>query len=187
MRWRHVNDTEYQKKWTNERAACSYARYSNESIERNDRMSVTTSEILDAFERKGLRNTRPRRAIAEKLAQIAQQGSDFATEDLWRALQREDGRLGRATVFRAVDTLHDQGLLDRVEFADGVRRYRVCGGSTHHHHLTCTQCHRVVEVEVCLPADTLSAVASSANFALEGHSIELFGRCQACRSGHQDC
>jgi len=170
----------------NERTAFHHARYSNEDIERTDVMSVTTSEILDAFERKGLRNTRPRRAIAEKLAQIAQQGSDFATEDLWRALQLEDRRLGRATVFRAVDTLHDQGLLDRVEFADGVRRYRVCGGSTHHHHLTCTQCHRVVEVEVCLPADTLSAVASSANFALEGHSIELFGRCQACRSGHQD-
>jgi len=149
-------------------------------------MSVTTREILDAFERKGLRNTRPRRAIAEKLAQISQQGSDFATDDLWRTLQVGDRRLGRATVFRAVDTLLDEGLLDRVEFADGVRRYRVCGGSEHHHHLTCTQCHRVVEVEVCLPPETLSAVASSANFALEGHSIELFGRCQACRSALRD-
>ena len=88
-------------------------------------MSVTTHEILDAFERKGLRNTRPRRAIAEKLAQISQQGSDFATEDLWRALQEQDRRLGRATVFRAVDTLLVEGLVDRVEFADGVRRGQV--------------------------------------------------------------
>jgi Fe2+ or Zn2+ uptake regulation protein len=144
-------------------------------------MSLTAREILDAFERRGLRNTRPRRAIAEKLAQMARRGDDFATEDLWRALQREDGRLGRATVFRAVDTLLDQGLLDRVEFADGLRRYRVCGASTHHHHLTCTQCHRVVEIEVCLPPETLRAVASAADFALEGHSIELFGRCPSCR------
>jgi Fe2+ or Zn2+ uptake regulation protein len=151
-----------------------------------EKMSVTARVILDAFERKGLRNTRPRRAIAEKLAQIAQQGGDFATEDLWRALQLEDRRLGRATVFRAVDTLLDQGLVDRVEFADGARRYRVCGGSAHHHHLTCTQCHRVVEVAVCLPPETLSAVASAADFALEGHSIELFGRCPACRSGRRD-
>jgi Fe2+ or Zn2+ uptake regulation protein len=149
-------------------------------------MSVTTHEILDAFERKGLRNTRPRRAIAEKLAQISQQGSDFATEDLWRTLQAQDRRLGRATVFRAVDTLLDEGLVDRVAFADGVRRYRVCGGSAHHHHLTCTNCHRVVEVEVCLPPEILSAIASSADFALEGHSIELFGRCQACRATPQE-
>jgi Fur family ferric uptake transcriptional regulator len=148
-------------------------------------MSVTTQDILEAFERRGLRNTRPRRVIAEKLAQMAQQGSDFATEDLWRALQHEDGRLGRATVFRAVDTLLDQGMLDRVEFADGVRRYRVCGGAAHHHHLTCTQCHRVVEVEICLPPETLSAVATSADFALEGHSIELFGRCPTCRPAPQ--
>jgi Fur family transcriptional regulator, ferric uptake regulator len=144
-------------------------------------MSATTQDILAAFERMGLRNTRPRRVIAEKLAQLASGGDDFATEDLWRALQREDPRLGRATVFRAVETLLEQGLLDRVEFADGSRRYRVCGGSIHHHHLTCTQCHRVVEVEVCLPPETLSAVASAADFALEGHSIELFGRCVSCR------
>lgn len=144
-------------------------------------MSITAREILDAFERRGLRNTRPRRVIAEKLAQIASQGADFATEDLWHVLQREDARLGRATVFRAVDTLLDQGLLDRVEFADGLRRYRVCGGATHHHHLTCTQCHRVVEIEVCLSPETLSAVASSADFTLDGHSIELFGRCPNCR------
>ena len=149
-------------------------------------MSVTSHDILDAFERKGLRNTRPRRAIAEKLAQLSQQGSDFATEDLWHALQAQDRRLGRATVFRAVDTLLDEGLLDRVEFADGVRRYRVCGGSAHHHHLTCTKCHRVVEVEVCLPPEILSAIASTADFALEGHSIELFGRCHACRTLPQE-
>src|SRR5256885_6040822 len=51
--------------------------------------------------------------------------------------------------------LVDMGLLDRIEFADGTHRYRVCGG-THHHHLTCTHCHRVVEIDICLPQEQLA-------------------------------
>lgn len=145
-------------------------------------MSVTAPEILAAFERMGLRNTRPRRLIASKLAQLAAHGEEFATEDLWHALQQKDPGLGRATVFRTVDALLEQGVVDRVEFADGTRRYRVCGGTLHHHHLTCVQCHRVVEVDACLPPELLATIASNADFALEGHSLELFGRCASCRA-----
>ncbi len=144
-------------------------------------MSVTSDEIRSAFEAMGLRNTRPRRLIAEKLAQLARAGDEFATEDLWHVLQREDPRLGRATVFRTVEALLERGLLDRVEFADGKWRYRVCG-SAHHHHLTCVQCRRVVEVDACLPPEMLNRIASDSNFALEGHAVELFGRCAECRA-----
>ena len=72
-------------------------------------------------------------------------------------------------------------MLDRVEFADGTHRYRVCGVMAHHHHLTCTLCHRVVEVDVCLPQEQVSSIASDTNFAIDGHSVELFGRCAQCR------
>ena len=40
-------------------------------LERNELDVRHYDDILDAFERKGLRNTRPRRAIAEKLAQLS--------------------------------------------------------------------------------------------------------------------
>ena len=141
----------------------------------------TAGRILAAFEALGLRNTRPRRLIAERLAALAAEDGGFATDDLWRELQREDPQIGRATVFRAVEVLTQQGILDRVAFADGTHRYRVCAAGAHHHHMTCTRCHRVVEVAACLPAETLAAIARQADFALEGHSVELYGRCADCR------
>jgi Fe2+ or Zn2+ uptake regulation protein len=144
-------------------------------------VTVTAETILAAFAARGLRNTRPRRLIAEKLAHLAAIGHEFATDELWHTLQQVDPQVGRATVFRAVDVLVDQGVLDRLTFADGIRRYRVCGGGAHHHHLTCTQCHRVVEVDACLPPETLAAVAQHTDFLLEGHAVELYGRCAACR------
>lgn len=141
---------------------------------------ITSETILEAFEEQGLRHTRPRRLIALRLAELAAGGQDFATDDLWHALQRADPTLGRATVYRAVDILVERGLLDRVAFSDGSHRYRMCS-ERHHHHLTCTHCHRIVEVDACLPSAILAAIAERADFAVEGHTIEIFGRCAACR------
>jgi Fur family ferric uptake transcriptional regulator len=144
-------------------------------------VTITANSILEAFDTAGLRNTRPRRLIAQRLAEVAARGADFATDDLWQDLLREDPQLGRATVFRAVDVLVEQGVLDRVSFADGTHRYRVCGPGSHHHHVTCSVCHRVVEIDACLAPELLAAIERSTDFALEGHSVELYGRCATCR------
>lgn len=138
-------------------------------------------QIYAAFDDLSQRNTRPRQIIAERLIQLAKEGTDFTTDDLWQALRQQDPRIGRATVFRSVEKLVDRGLVDRIKFADGTHHYRVCG-SSHHHHLTCTQCHRVVEVDLCLPAEQITAIGTKNHFAIEGHSLTLFGRCEHCQA-----
>lgn len=140
-----------------------------------------TDKIYNAFDEMSQRNTRPRRLIAERLVQLAQSGHDFTTDDLWQELRTIEPTIGRATVFRSIEKLVDKELLDRIDFADGTHHYRVCGGN-HHHHLTCTQCHRVVEVDLCLPQEQLNAIGDQTNFKIEGHSLSLFGRCETCRS-----
>ncbi|MBV9232046.1 MAG: transcriptional repressor [Chloroflexi bacterium] len=142
---------------------------------------MIAEKIYAAFDEMSQRNTRPRRLIAGRLIELAASGLDFTTDDLWQDLRKVEPGLGRATVFRSVEKLVSLGLLDRVEFADGTHHYRVCG-SNHHHHLTCTKCHRVVEVDVCLPQEQIAAIESKTNFDIEGHSLSLFGRCESCRS-----
>ena len=143
-------------------------------------MATTAAAIQGAFERHGLRNTRPRRLIADRLASLAALENDFTAEELWHDVRRLDPQVGRATVFRAVETLREQGILDRVVFADGTHRYRLCSDQ-HHHHVICTECRRVVEVDACLSVSAFATIAEQTGFALEGHSLELFGRCGACR------
>ena len=137
-------------------------------------------KIHAAFDELSQRSTRPRKLIAERLVELANSGEDFTTDDLWQELRESEPHIGRATVFRSVEKLVDKGLLDRIEFADGTHHYRVCGG-THHHHLTCTQCHRVVEVDLCLPNEQLKALGNQNNFSIEGHSLSIFGRCENCQ------
>ena len=141
---------------------------------------MLADKIYAAFDEVCYRNTRPRRLIAERLIELAGSGADFTIDDLWQELRQEDPRLGRATVYRSVEKLVNIGLVDRIECADGTHHYRVCG-SDHHHHLTCTQCHRIIEVKVCLPTDQLAAIENQTNFDIEGHSLTFFGRCENCR------
>ena len=154
------------------------------SIDERQQAAAATARILAAFGAMGLHNTRPRRLIAERLAALAADGADFTADDLWRDVERQDGHVARATVYRAVDVLLGQSVLDRIPFADGSHRYRLCG-SRHHHHVTCSRCRRVVEVSVCLPPELLDAVERQTAFALDGHSLELFGRCATCREAEQ--
>jgi|SRR5271157_279605 len=137
-------------------------------------------KIRAAFEEQGQRQTQPRNLIASRLAELAASGTDFTVEELWHDLQRSDPHLGRATVFRAVEMLVGQGLLHRIEFADGSHVYRACGDG-HHHHLTCIHCHRVVDVEVCLEKEMLEKVGEKNNFVIEGHTLTLYGLCPDCR------
>ena len=143
--------------------------------------NTTTEKIHAAFNAMSQRHTRPRRIIEERIIELANSGADFTLDDLWQSIREIEPRLGRATVYRAVETLVNLGLLNRVEFADGTHHYRVCDDG-HHHHLTCVQCRRVVEIEICVPTELLTAVKDQTNFSIEGHSLALFGRCSECRN-----
>jgi len=141
---------------------------------------AVAEKIRAAFEESGRRKTQPRNRIAARLAELAASGQDFSIEDLWHDLQKVDPHLGRATIFRAVEMLVNMGLLNRIEFSDGSHTYRACGDS-HHHHLTCRKCHRVVDVDVCIPEAKLADIGHQTDFEIEGHSLVLFGVCADCR------
>ncbi len=143
-------------------------------------MTITIETILDAFKQQGLRITGPRRTLALLLVETV--GSDFTVEQLWDMALARDPDVGRATVFRAVEILQELHLLDRVEFADGTHRFRFChDAGRHHHHITCSNCGKVSEIDACLSEEQLASIASLANFAIEGHRLEFFGRCAKCR------
>jgi Fe2+ or Zn2+ uptake regulation protein len=142
---------------------------------------VTNDRFLSAFEAAGMRRTRPRRLMAALLAAHAAAGTDFAIDQLWQEVQQRKLGLGRATIYRLVEALVQLGVLDRVIFADGTHRYRVCG-APHHHHLTCEQCHQIVELPLCLPDGQLAAIARQTGFDITGHALEVFGRCPDCRA-----
>lgn len=139
--------------------------------------------ITAAFKKFSERSTQPRQVIARSLIRLGKSGAVFSADDLIRRLHRSNPGIGRATVYRSIEKLVGMKVLDRIDFADGTHYYRLCGSGTHHHHLACTKCHRVVELDFCLEESQIATIGRQQSFSIEDHAITLFGRCKECRAG----
>ncbi len=137
--------------------------------------------ILAAFKEFSERSTLPRQKIADKLVALGEAGEAFSIETLLEELRQSDPGIGRATVYRTIEKLAMLRVLDRIDFADGSRAYRLCESEEHHHHLTCRICHRVVEFDLCLPQAKIDAIGRREGFTIEDHEISLSGLCGECK------
>ena len=135
------------------------------------------SALPDSTERledTGYRLTAPRRAVLDAISGI---NRPFTIEELNERLPN----IGRATVFRTIKLLQELEIVCRVPLEDGGVRYERSRSGAHHHHLICSPCGSVTEfIDPALDA-AIEQNAASAGFAIEGHSVELYGRCAPCQ------
>jgi len=135
------------------------------------------ADLSELLAGKGVRVT-PRRL--EVLAELARERDDVTAQELWRRLRERDSQTGLATVYRTLALLADAGVVDTMSHHGTELCYRLCTES-HHHHLVCSSCHRVVEVEQCGLGKWLETVTRQHGFVAIDHRVEITGLCAACR------
>jgi Fur family ferric uptake transcriptional regulator len=136
--------------------------------------------FVDVLGRAGYRLTQPRRQVADL---IAGRTSSFTAADLLTDARRRGVHVGRATVFRALDTFAELGALERVDLPSGDHAYVTCEpAQAHHHHIVCRACGRATEITGCDLAPWAGRVEASTGYAVDTHRIELFGLCPDCRA-----
>ena len=93
------------------------------------------------------------------------------------------GECDLATVYRAMHLLQAMGMVKRFDFGDAVARFELMaeGDDGHHHHLVCTRCADVVEIDECFPAEIEAKIAAQNGFTAVTHKLEFFGLCPACQ------
>ena len=125
------------------------------------------------------RGTRQAQALAVALARLP----GFASaQEIHAELRRKGEQVGLATVYRHLQALSEDGSVDAIRDASGETLYRQCATTMHHHHLTCRNCGRSVEVEGRAVEQWAARVAREAGFTDVGHTVELFGLCPECAS-----
>ncbi len=94
------------------------------------------------------------------------------------------GQCDLATIYRSMHMLESMGMVKRFDFGDGTARYELLseGDDGHHHHLICTQCAGVVEIEECFPAELEKKIGAERGFKFVTHKLEFFGICPQCQS-----
>lgn len=123
------------------------------------------------------RRASPQRMAVEDLLRSTE--GFTSAQDLHARLRQRGDRVGLATVYRALQSLAEDGAVDVLRTDDGEALYRRCSTS-HHHHLVCRVCGRTVEVEGRPVERWAVQVAAEHGFADVDHVVEVFGTCADC-------
>ncbi len=133
---------------------------------------------MAALEGAGQRLTPQRLAIAEALART---GKEATVQELYEQVRRKHPYIGRATIFRSVDMLVEAGLAQRLERPGHVSAYIWCQPG-HHHHLICTTCRAVEELDEKAVAPLAETIATERGFRVDHATLDFYGECRNCSS-----
>jgi Fur family transcriptional regulator, ferric uptake regulator len=138
---------------------------------------VSTQDPAALLQAHGLRPTRQRLAV---LSALTEERDDATAQQIHGALRQRGKRIGLATVYRTLAALATRGVVDELSHRPRETCYRLCSEG-HHHHLVCSQCHRVVELGDCELDEWLDGLAATHGFTVSGHTVEVTGTCGDCR------
>jgi Fur family ferric uptake transcriptional regulator len=133
----------------------------------------------EALQRKGLRNGGARRTVIDLLAE---QDCCLTAQEIFDRLRESGRRVGIASVYRVLELLSSEGLVQRIDLGSGISRYEpIHSGGDHHHHLVCNTCGRVEAFEDPRLERALVGVEAASGYLVAGHDVVLHGACADCR------
>lgn len=124
----------------------------------------------------------PRRMTRQRLAVITALDSrdDFrSAQELHEELRATGDNVGLTTVYRTLQALANESVVDVIVRSDGESVYRRCS-THHHHHLVCRSCRATIEVEAPSVEKWAQDVARAHGYADVTHTVEIFGVCPDC-------
>jgi Fur family transcriptional regulator, ferric uptake regulator len=146
--------------------------------------ALTTDWESSARERlseAGHRTGGAREAVVELLGR---QSCCLSAQEISDRLKETGNDVGIASIYRALELLHELGLVQRVEFGEGGARFEpVVPGGEHHHHAVCEKCGRVTAFEDERLERQLERLAGRLRHSMRGHDIVIRGDCARCAPG----
>ncbi|WP_432665297.1 Fur family transcriptional regulator [Wukongibacter baidiensis] len=144
-------------------------------------MIDSVDKLRDVLKEKGYKLTPQRRAILNTI--INYQGHHLSSEEVYDFVKKDCPEIGLATVYRTLQLLDDLEIISKISFDDGCARYElnVHGDDHQHHHVICTKCGEVLEVEVDLLEHLEDEIEKNYGFEIRDHKVKFFGLCSKCR------
>ena len=141
-------------------------------------MKAPQEVFAEYLTNENLKMTPQRRVILDTLLK---KNDHLSSEELYALVKKRDASIGQATVYRTLKLLSDSGLIEPLDFADGVTRYEPCYGKDHHDHLICEHCGKNIEIVDEVIERRQEQLAKEHGFTLIRHKMYLYGLCPECR------
>ena len=142
-----------------------------------DMALYTRDELTTLLQEANLRVTDHRILVLQAVSKVKQPTTVYELVDMLRKKENID----QATVYRNLSSLHDAGLLRRLDFNHGHAHYELETGRASHQ-LVCQKCETIEKVEGISVEDAVKKMLrKSKKFKhVTTHSIEMYGLCKNC-------
>ena len=118
---------------------------------------------------------------AQRLAVLRAVSNDpHTTADAVADVARHDiGSISRQSVYDALNTLVEAGIVRRIQPAGSPARFETRVGDNHHH-LVCRDCGDVVDVDCAVGYTPCLTASDDLGFEVVEAEVNYWGRCPTC-------
>ncbi|MGB3368185.1 MAG: Fur family transcriptional regulator [Acidaminobacteraceae bacterium] len=144
-------------------------------------MSISYDVLKEKLKLKGYKLTPQRKAVLDVI--LANQGKHLSTEEIYDEVKDSCPDIGLATVYRTLILLDDLDVVSKLILDDTCVRYELNthDGDHQHHHLICTVCADVIEVEGDSLDELEASIELEFDFKVNDHKLKFYGICSKCK------
>jgi len=139
---------------------------------------VTQSgDIISKLSEKGYRLTPQRMMI---LSAIEDSDDHISAEEIYVQVVAKYSHVNISTVYRTLELLKRLGLVTETDFGGGRVRYHPADKG-HHHHLVCTECGAIIDLDESVLSSLKDTLLREYKFSADLRHLAILGRCANCR------
>ena len=99
---------------------------------------------------------------------------------IFAKISAEHPNISKATVYRNLNLMADQGMIRRVKLSEGPDRYDF--NTPKHYHMRCRACGRIFDAPMATLDHLEETLGDTHGFEAQDHIIEFIGICPDCKN-----
>ena len=131
---------------------------------------------VNKLSEKGYRLTPQRLMI---LSAIENSDDHISAEEIYAQVAAKYPHVNISTVYRTLELLKRLGLVTETDLGGGRVRYHPVDKG-HHHHLVCTECGAIIDLDESMLFPLKSTLLRECKFSADLRHLAILGRCVNC-------
>lgn len=128
-----------------------------------------------------VRNTKQKKLI---MSVLKDSDRPLSINEIYNAIVYELPRIAKSTIYRNIDLLLEQGLIEKHHFNDNQVFYLYKESEDDHtHFIICEDCKKTYSLPSC-PIREIEDSIEAEGFIIKDHQFQITGICKSCSLNH---
>lgn len=122
-----------------------------------------------------MRNTLQKQIVLDTVLSMKNHPS---ADEIYEAISKKNPTISRATVYRNLNVLSKENLINHIKIANSSDRYDF--NTENHYHFVCEKCNNVFDIDIPYDNSLDNFVKNIKDFSVKSHYTVFSGICPDC-------